>query len=163
MQGVFPGRRYGARARSGLIGAGGLLYTKAMEENSRGKTGLLLIVSMMVGSLLIAAQGQAAVTGGRAKLSSPPGSGGSCRPVSLDQSNVIGYMAVQEDEENVNARILVRSGGARTVLNARLSLEDAETLRAEIDALLRKERVRPIRFESSVARGGVCEVSRVVS
>jgi hypothetical protein len=87
-----------------------------------------------------------------------------CQDLRLDQRNVVGFMSVADapDTDTVSAHVLFRSGGRSSRLDLRLSRKDADQLAEEVRALIRRERSRPIRFQTARAADGACQVSRVV-
>jgi len=84
-----------------------------------------------------------------------------CRSLNLSQSNVIGYMDYEIGQDTVSARVLYRSDGAKGTISLRLMRQDAEVLRKEIDALVRKQRTSPIRFQVRTTKNGECEFYQV--
>jgi hypothetical protein len=84
-----------------------------------------------------------------------------CRSVSLTQANVIGFFSVSQDLQSVQAQVLYRQGSMNSMLRVRLIKEDAEVLRSEIDALLRKLRTKPLRFHAALGKEGECEILQI--
>lgn len=84
-----------------------------------------------------------------------------CRTLVLDQGNAVGFLSMPHDAQTVRARILFRAGGAQQSVELRMMRAEAEALRSEVDALVRKLRSKPIRFQSTLSRGGECQIAEV--
>ncbi len=92
----------------------------------------------------------------------PAVSSAPCEGVSLTAGNAVGLLAERAPGGVVHAAVLYRVGRATGRLALRLPVEDAARLSEAVAALLRGERVRPIRFERVRSPGGACEVRRVL-
>jgi hypothetical protein len=84
-----------------------------------------------------------------------------CRSLSLDQGNVIGLFTVPDDTQTVSARVLYKQGGSSKGIRFRMMREDADALRAEVDALLSRARSKPIEFRAAVSKAGGCSISEI--
>jgi hypothetical protein len=84
-----------------------------------------------------------------------------CRTVTITPANAMGYMALPRDERTTQARVLYRVGKHAANITMLLLSEDAETLRGEVDAIVRGVRKRPIQIQSMTTPQGDCRVTRV--
>lgn len=84
-----------------------------------------------------------------------------CRSVVIDQTNALGLAVMPRDLQTVNARVFFRQKNGSGSLSLRLMRQDAEVLRGEVGALMKRKRPTPIRFQTRVTSAGECEVYQI--
>ncbi len=92
-----------------------------------------------------------------------------CRSLELDANNLVAFTSLPDSTqpEIVVARLIYRIGdnrlkGGRQSLEMRLTRDDLGLVASEIEALIRRARIRPLRFESERQANGRCQVVRVL-
>lgn len=84
-----------------------------------------------------------------------------CPSITVTDANLVGFVSLPFDEHTVRARVLYREGTSRGEIVLRLMRDDADALQREMNALLQKQRSKPIFFDGYSDRDGNCIVAQV--